>query len=225
MTCPGSSNNHEGDIYYLQSQNGNLYPSSYFTPADTEGGCELVNLRGDVPAEVPWCSEALGRCPDAVNLWIGDSRSVTSIHSGQFILATFLKISLLMTQTDPYENIYHVARGSKTFLLLPPTESWCLKGSTLENYANWLAMLNIVSRAPVSSCNIQAGVGRFPPAPETFTLYNTTSSLVIDITSRTTRISTRYITPYNHSSRGRGNVVSSSRLVAPCPTIWPIDRT
>ncbi|KAH9999322.1 cupin-like domain-containing protein [Russula vinacea] len=97
------------DVYYLQSQNGNLYPSSYFTPADTEGGCELVDLTVDVPAEVPWCSKALGRRPDAVNIWIGDSRSVTSIHS------------------DPYENIYHVARGSKTFLLLPPTEGWCLK--------------------------------------------------------------------------------------------------
>ncbi|KAI9466852.1 cupin-like domain-containing protein [Lactarius psammicola] len=97
------------DVCYLQSQNGNLFPGSYFTSGDTESGCELVNLRGDVPAEIPWCSEALGRCPDAVNLWIGDSRSVTSIHS------------------DPYENIYHVARGCKTFLLLPPTEGWCLK--------------------------------------------------------------------------------------------------
>ena len=72
------------DVRYLQSQNGNLYPSSYFTSADTEDDCELVTLRGDVPAEIPWCSEALGRCPDAVNLWIGDSRSVTSIHSGPF---------------------------------------------------------------------------------------------------------------------------------------------
>ncbi|KAI9512185.1 Clavaminate synthase-like protein [Russula earlei] len=99
----------KGDVYYLQSQNGNLYPSSHFTSAGKEGNCELVNLRRDVPAEVPWCSEGLGRCPDAVNLWIGDSRSVTSIHS------------------DPYENIYHVARGLKTFLLLPPTEGWCLE--------------------------------------------------------------------------------------------------
>jgi len=97
------------DVCYLQSQNGNMYSSNYFTPADTEDDCELASLRDDVPAEIPWCSEALGRCPDAVNLWIGDSRSITSIHS------------------DPYENIYHVVRGSKTFLLLPPTEGWCLK--------------------------------------------------------------------------------------------------
>ena len=81
---PGGDDNHPKDVYYLQSQNGNLYPGSYFTSADQDDNCELVNLRGDVPAEVPWCSEALGRCPDAVNLWIGDGRSVTSIHSGPF---------------------------------------------------------------------------------------------------------------------------------------------
>jgi len=81
----GDSDNHEEDIHYLQSQNGNLYPDSYFTAADTEGDCELVSLRGDVPAEVPWCSEALCRRPDAVNLWVGDSKSVTSIHSGPFV--------------------------------------------------------------------------------------------------------------------------------------------
>jgi len=109
LESPSGSNNHEENVYYLQSQNGNLYDYGYFNSPDTDGDCELANLRDDVPAEVPWCSEALGRCPDAVNLWIGDSRSVTSIHC------------------DPYENIYHVARGSKTFLLLPPTESWCLK--------------------------------------------------------------------------------------------------
>jgi jumonji domain-containing protein 7 len=90
----GGSNNHEENVYYLQSQNGNLYDHSYFTSPDTDGDCELANLRDDVPAEVPWCSEALGRSPDAVNLWIGDSRSVTSIHCGPFVLETSLRISL-----------------------------------------------------------------------------------------------------------------------------------
>lgn len=47
--------------------------------------------------------------PDAVNLWIGNSKSITSIHS------------------DPYENIFTVIRGTKHFTLLPPTEGWCLK--------------------------------------------------------------------------------------------------
>jgi len=62
-----------------------------------------------VPSEISWCSQAFDRHPDAVNLWIGNSRSVTSIHS------------------DPYENIYTVIRGTKHFTLLPPTEGWCLQ--------------------------------------------------------------------------------------------------
>ncbi|KAG8755365.1 hypothetical protein FRC12_010911 [Ceratobasidium sp. 428] len=48
------------------------------------------------------------RTPDAVNVWIGGSRSVTSVHS------------------DPYENIYTVIRGAKHFILLPPTEGYTL---------------------------------------------------------------------------------------------------
>ncbi|KAI0068847.1 Clavaminate synthase-like protein [Artomyces pyxidatus] len=97
------------EAYYLQSQNGNLFSSAYFDQEVEDTQSELHPLRDDVPAEIPWCSEALGRHPDAVNLWIGNGQSVTSIHS------------------DPYENIYHVVRGRKTFLLLPPTEGWCLE--------------------------------------------------------------------------------------------------
>lgn len=88
-------------VYYLQSQNGNMYDSQFFE--DGSGRTEYSPLRQDVPSEVPWCSEALGiatlsneamdaltlttgKHPDAVNVWIGDSRSVTSIHSGKLIL-------------------------------------------------------------------------------------------------------------------------------------------
>ena len=94
------------DVYYLQSQNGDLYSSNYFTSADAEDDCELVSLRGDVPAEIPWCSEALGRCPDAVNLWIGDSRSVTSIHSGPFAFTTSPGISRTVTIQQIHTRIY-----------------------------------------------------------------------------------------------------------------------
>lgn len=95
-----------GDIYYLQSQNGNL-----FSAGDEEGGTasEFDLLRSDVVSEIDWCSEALGRQPEAVNIWIGNSKSVTSIHS------------------DPYENIYLVVRGEKRFTLIPPTDGWSLK--------------------------------------------------------------------------------------------------
>lgn len=89
------------EIHYLQSQNGNLYSNRYFDLGPKNDPSEFESLRSDVPSEILWCSEALGkvvnichsdnvtrlqlssgRSPDAVNLWIGDSASVTSIHSG-----------------------------------------------------------------------------------------------------------------------------------------------
>ncbi|KAF7352786.1 Jmjc domain-containing protein 7 [Mycena venus] len=95
------------EIYYLQSQNGNVYSNQFFEGKPDPS--EFESLRPDIPSEIPWCSEGLGKSPDAVNLWIGSHNSVTSIHS------------------DPYENIYTVVRGSKHFTLLPPTDGWCLK--------------------------------------------------------------------------------------------------
>ncbi|KDR83736.1 hypothetical protein GALMADRAFT_236088 [Galerina marginata CBS 339.88] len=108
-----------GEICYLQSQNGNLFSSdSSYDPESDPSSSDFEPLTSDVPRDVPWCSDALGERPDAVNLWIGDERSITSIHS------------------DPYENIYTVVRGEKHFFLLPPTDSWCLKES-LYPHANY----------------------------------------------------------------------------------------
>ena len=53
--------------------------------------------------EILWASEAFGTQPDAINFWMGGNRSITSTHK------------------DPYENMYAVVRGSKTFTLFPPT--------------------------------------------------------------------------------------------------------
>ncbi|KAJ1308769.1 hypothetical protein OPQ81_004459 [Rhizoctonia solani] len=99
------------EVYYLQSQNGNMYNAADFEPGPYRApNSELCpELLSDVPREIPWASEALGRTPDAVNVWIGGSRSITSVHS------------------DPYENIYAVIRGSKHFTLLPPTEGYTLR--------------------------------------------------------------------------------------------------
>ncbi|KAJ7047368.1 Clavaminate synthase-like protein [Mycena alexandri] len=102
-----SRENDDSDVYYLQSQNGNVYSSRFFE--GTGDPSEFEALRADIPGEISWCSEAFGRPPDAVNLWIGSHKSVTSIHS------------------DPYENIYTVVRGSKQFTLLPPSEGSCLQ--------------------------------------------------------------------------------------------------
>jgi len=101
------------ETFYLQSQNGNLYSASYFLQKNESdklsNACEFEKLRPDIPSQVSWCSDALGKSPEAVNIWIGNSESMTSIHN------------------DPYENIYTVIRGSKHFTLLSPTEGWCLK--------------------------------------------------------------------------------------------------
>jgi peptidyl-lysine (3S)-dioxygenase / protease len=50
-------------------------------------------------------NEALGTTLEAVNIWMGDERSVSSVHK------------------DPFENFYCVVRGSKKFVLLPPTDA------------------------------------------------------------------------------------------------------
>lgn len=82
-------------VYYLQSQNSNLTS----TP--------LMPLLDDLPSNLPFAAPALGE-PEAINIWIGDDRSVTSTHR------------------DPYENLYLVLRGSKTFTLYAPVEELCL---------------------------------------------------------------------------------------------------
>ncbi|KAK4103902.1 Clavaminate synthase-like protein [Parathielavia hyrcaniae] len=77
------------EIRYAQTQNDNLRH-------------EYRPLFADVPATVPWARIALARDPDAVNLWIGNARSVTALHR------------------DNYENIYVQIAGRKHFVLLPP---------------------------------------------------------------------------------------------------------
>lgn len=55
-------------IPYLSKQNDNL--NEEFSSLLSE----------DVPSCVPFAREAFGTVPEAVNLWIGDSRSVSSCH-------------------------------------------------------------------------------------------------------------------------------------------------
>ncbi|KAG0287618.1 JmjC domain-containing protein 7 [Linnemannia gamsii] len=83
------------EVRYIQLQNGNLMT-------------EYEELLDDVPAQIPFISEALGKDPDAVNFWYGDERSTTSLHK------------------DHYENMYAVITGRKIFTLIPPTEQFCL---------------------------------------------------------------------------------------------------
>nr|XP_019045472.1 hypothetical protein I302_05862 [Kwoniella bestiolae CBS 10118]OCF24402.1 hypothetical protein I302_05862 [Kwoniella bestiolae CBS 10118] len=90
----------EGEAYYLQSQDGNIYRS---TPRP-DGEPELAAFQEYIQRDIGWMKEATGVEAEAVNLWIGDRKSTTSLHH------------------DPYENIYHVLAGKKIFTLLSPIE-------------------------------------------------------------------------------------------------------
>ncbi|KAF3910570.1 hypothetical protein ABW21_db0202429 [Orbilia brochopaga] len=77
-------------ILYAQSQDSNLTH-------------EYTALAPDVPSTIPWASIALDQpLPDAVNLWIGNHHSVSSLHK------------------DPYQNLYGVVLGTKIFTLINP---------------------------------------------------------------------------------------------------------
>ncbi|XP_014668771.1 PREDICTED: jmjC domain-containing protein 7-like isoform X2 [Priapulus caudatus] len=65
---------------------------------------EFPELLGDVDADIGWATEAFGKRPDAVNFWMGEEQAISSLHK------------------DPYENLYYVISGSKTFTLIPPTD-------------------------------------------------------------------------------------------------------
>jgi len=77
---------------------------------------ENDNLRGEYAAlfsqvqrDIPFARIALQRDPDAINLWIGNSRSVTALHR------------------DNYENVYVQVLGRKHFALLPPVCHPCVR--------------------------------------------------------------------------------------------------
>ena len=63
--------------------------------------------------DIPWARIALRQSPDAINLWIGNSHSVTALHK------------------DNYENIYVQIIGQKRFVLLPGLAYACVAEKAL----------------------------------------------------------------------------------------------
>lgn len=74
---------------------------------------EYVRLFRDVPKDIAFARIALQKQADAINMWIGNERSVTSMHK------------------DNYENIYVQIRGQKHFILLSPIEMPCVNEQPL----------------------------------------------------------------------------------------------
>lgn len=91
--CDMISHAHEDDaVPYLSQQNDNFRTS-------------FAHLMSDVAPSLPLANESFDCLePEAMNIWIGDQRSVSSVHK------------------DHFENMYAVITGEKTFTLLPPTD-------------------------------------------------------------------------------------------------------
>ncbi|KAI0514437.1 phospholipase A2 [Xylaria bambusicola] len=91
----------EDEVRYAQTQNDNLRH-------------EYITLFSQVEKSIAFARIALERDPDAINMWIGNSRSVTALHR------------------DNYENIYVQIAGCKHFVLLPPLFQPCVNEQDLE---------------------------------------------------------------------------------------------
>ncbi|KAH8164630.1 hypothetical protein CIB48_g3618 [Xylaria polymorpha] len=89
------------EVRYAQTQNDNLRH-------------EYITLFSQVEKRIAFASIALQLEPDAINMWIGNSRSVTALHR------------------DNYENIYVQIAGCKHFVLLPPIFQPCVNEQDLE---------------------------------------------------------------------------------------------
>ena len=75
----------------------------------SQNDCLRTELRplfesGIFPESIYFAEETFGTSPDAVNLWIGDERAVSSMHK------------------DHYENLFYVLSGEKVFTLCPPAD-------------------------------------------------------------------------------------------------------
>lgn len=90
----------EGLVRYLQTQNDNLRG-------------EYSDIFKDVPRDIPFARIALQKDPEAINFWLGSSRSTTALHK------------------DNYENIYVQILGQKHFVLLAPVEAACVNQQEL----------------------------------------------------------------------------------------------
>ncbi|KAL7797433.1 peptidase family C78 domain-containing protein [Trichoderma ceciliae] len=90
----------DSEVRYAQTQNDNLRD-------------EYLPLYPDAQKDIPFARIALGKEPDAINLWIGNSRSTTAMHK------------------DNFENIFVQIVGNKHFVLLPPLLHSCVNESLL----------------------------------------------------------------------------------------------
>lgn len=90
------------DFFTLLHHNDDIVP--YLSQQNDCMRSEFGPLLPDIPPSVELMDIALNNTPEAINLWIGDQRSVSSLHK------------------DHFENMYAVISGEKVFTLFPPTD-------------------------------------------------------------------------------------------------------
>ncbi|KAG9258313.1 putative pla2g4b [Emericellopsis atlantica] len=89
------------EVRYAQTQNDNFRN-------------EYISLFADAQSDIPFARIALQKEAEAINLWIGNSCSVTCLHR------------------DPMENIYVQVLGRKHFILLPPLCHPCVNEKMMQ---------------------------------------------------------------------------------------------
>ena len=58
----------------------------YLSEQDNNFVKSFPDLRRDIDSSIPLADEAFGCVPEATNIWIGDERSVSSLHKGIYCL-------------------------------------------------------------------------------------------------------------------------------------------
>lgn len=108
--CSMLRDRNENDaVPYLSQQDNNFNKSFHHIMSDIEPSFALANYAFQLSG------------PEAVNLWIGDERAMSSLHK------------------DYFENMYVVIEGEKTFTLLPPADIAFLKEDTFTTQRYTLA--------------------------------------------------------------------------------------
>lgn len=124
-----SGNEQNTEVRYLQSRKSTSHsPLTLILtcPENDNLRTTYAALMAYVPATISWAAEGLAlssgadtTSPDAVNIWLGNSLSTTSLHR------------------DPYENIYVQVRGRKHFVLVSPVAVAAV-GEKMRGLGRWV---------------------------------------------------------------------------------------
>ena len=96
----------DNSIVYFSRQNDCLRTPDPSSPSlNIHSHPSITDLATLFPAGLDWAQQAFGTSLDAVNLWIGNAASVSSMHK------------------DHYENLFYVASGEKVFCICPPADA------------------------------------------------------------------------------------------------------